>query len=132
MRNLSETVRDTTHQMNLKEHGLWSHLKSSIHPEMVLVGRPHGGVGFVFKSMQGIVYKPIDIECDRMMGLQLINNGKPVLNILGVYLPYCDGSREQIALYSKTLDIHLMIVPMFLVLLLVTWMAHFHSTETLE
>ncbi len=72
---------------------------------MVLVGRPHGGVGFVFKSMQGIVYKPIDIECDRMMGLQLINNGKPVLNILGVYLPYFDGSEDQIALYSETLDI---------------------------
>ncbi len=63
----------------------------SISLSLSLVGRLHGGVGFVCKPMQGIVYKPIDIECDKMMALQLINNGKPVLNILVVYLPCFDG-----------------------------------------
>ncbi len=72
---------------------------------MVLFGRPHGGVGFVCKPMQGIVLNYIDIEYERMMRLQVINNGKPVLNILEVYLPYFDASRDQIELYPETYDI---------------------------
>jgi hypothetical protein len=89
----------------LSELGLWCHLKSSIDPEEVLVGRPYGGVGFVCKPLDGVVYNPIEVDCHRIVGLQLINNGSIVLNIIGVYLPYYNGTADQSALYSETLDI---------------------------
>ncbi len=99
---------------------------------MELVGRPHGVLDL---PIQGIVQKPIDIECDRIMGLQLINKGKRLLSILGVY---CHILMDQETRLHYTLkpriyySLQLMIVPMFLVLLQVTRMPHFHSTETME
>ncbi len=55
-----------------RDQGLWSHLKSSVDPEEVLQGRPYGGLGFVCKPIDGVIYKPIEVDCDRIMGLQLI------------------------------------------------------------
>ncbi len=89
----------------LKEAGLWSCLKSSINPEEVLIGRPYGGVGFVCKPMTGIEFRPFEVDCDRIMCIQLINNNRVKLNVIGVYMPYYNGTADQIALYSETLDI---------------------------
>jgi exonuclease III len=41
---------------------------------------------------------------NRNCGIQLISNGRLHLNILGVYLPFHDGSAEQIELYGETLE----------------------------
>ena len=35
-----------------KDKYAWTHLKSSVNPEMVCVGRPHGGVGFMCREMK--------------------------------------------------------------------------------
>ena len=70
----------------------WHNLKSSIDPNVVLRGRPYGGCGFVCKKVPGIVYKPITCLSDRISGIELINNGKTILTIFGVYLP-CDDHR---------------------------------------
>lgn len=70
----------------------WTHLKSSIDPTEVLIGRPYGGCGFVCKKLSGIVYRPIPCSSDRLCGLEIIVNQRPVLSIFGVYLP-CDDHR---------------------------------------
>ncbi len=67
-----------------KDQRLWSHLKSSVEPEEVLLGRPNGGLGFVCKLIDRVIYKPIEVDCDRIIGLQLINNSNIILNIIGV------------------------------------------------
>ncbi len=89
----------------LAREGYWSHMKSSIDPEEVLQGRPYGGVGFICKRIQGLIYKPIEVDNDRITGVQLVQSGKVILNIIGVYLPYYDGTPNQVALYSETLDV---------------------------
>ncbi len=72
--------------------------------EEVQNGCPYGGVGFVCRPVAGLTYKPIDFENDRITGLQVISNGKVYVNVIGVYLPYYDGTPDQIAHYSETLD----------------------------
>ena len=68
-------------------------------------GRPHGGIGFIANRVKGITYKPISVDCDRITGMQLVSNGKIVMTIFGVYLPYSRANADQIKLYSETLDI---------------------------
>ena len=79
-----------------KSSDYWSSFKSSVNPEETLRGRPHGGVGFVAKRMSNISLKPIVIENERLYGIQLLSQGKVILTILGVYLPYFNGDTEQI------------------------------------
>ena len=83
---------------------MWVNLKSSIDPDVVLTGRPHGGIGFIAKRLHNIVYKPIHVDSDRICGVQLISNGKIVLTVYGVYLPYYKGTCtiDQIQLYSDS------------------------------
>ncbi len=83
---------------------MWVNLKSSVDPEVVLVGRPHGGIGFIAKRQENIVYKPVLVDSDRICGVQLISGGKILLTVFGVYLPYYNGTTDQIELYSETLD----------------------------
>jgi hypothetical protein len=42
-----------------KKSNMWTNLKSSVDPETVLIGRPHGGIGFIAKRIDDIVYKSI-------------------------------------------------------------------------
>ena len=55
--------------------------------------------------MKGITCKPLSVDCDRITGMQLDSNGKIVMTIFGVYLPYFRANVDQIKLYSETLDI---------------------------
>ena len=87
-----------------KNNQYWCNLKSSMDPEVVHDGRPFGGVGFVCKKLNGVSYIPIKCESDRISGIQLTANGKIILTIIGVYLPYFNGKAEQAALYSETLE----------------------------
>ena len=65
-----------------KDKNIWSHLKSSVDPESVSSGRPHGGVGFLCKESGDVTYR-----------------------VLGVYMPFYTGSSEQTELYIETLDL---------------------------
>ena len=87
------------------DHDRWTNMKSSIDAEELLTGRPHGGIGFIANRVKGITYKPISVDCDRITGMQLVSNGKIVMTIFGVYLPYFRANADQIKLYSETLDI---------------------------
>jgi hypothetical protein len=95
---------------NLNNIGYWCNLKSSIDPDEVLLGRPYGGVGFICKRKPGLSYIPVPCDNERIMALQLVVN-KVCLTIIGVYLPYYDGSASQTVLYSETLsDVQSLIV----------------------
>jgi len=80
-------------------------MKYNIDPDSVLIVRPHGGIGFIGNRVDGIVYKPVSADNDRICGVQLISNGKIILTVFGVYVPYYKGTSEQIQHYSETLDI---------------------------
>ena len=100
----------TTHELSgfnsqLIDNNKWTHMKSSIDPEEILTGRPHGGIGFIANRVPGISYKPLIVDSDRISGVQLIASGRIILMVFGVYLPYFNGRSEQIDLLCETLDI---------------------------
>ena len=100
----------TPHEVSALKHKFndsekWFHMKSSINPEEVLVGRPHGGIGFIGNRVKGITYKPLNIESDRVTGVELISGGKSTLTVFGVYLPFYNGRNDQLQVYSETLAI---------------------------
>ena len=78
--------------------------KSSVNPEVVLNGRPYGGIGFVCKKLPGIRYNIIEFETDRIYGIELIVGEMVVLTVYGVYMPYENYSYEQMESYLETLD----------------------------
>jgi exonuclease III len=90
----------------LSKKGYVSYLKSSVNPEEVLYGRPYGGTGFVCKNVDGIHFQNVDVDNDRISCLRVIQHGTDtqILNIFGIYLPYCNGSADQASLYAETLD----------------------------
>ena len=51
------------------------------------------------------MHKPINVDSDRICGIQMISNEKILMTLLGVYLPYYKSSIDQIKLYCETLDI---------------------------
>ena len=88
----------------LNSMNFWCNMKSSINPEEVLVGRPYGGVGFVCKRLPGISYVPLPCENDRIVAVQMVAENKVLLTMVGVYLPYHNGTVCQASLYSETLE----------------------------
>ena len=79
-------------------------MKSSVDPEVVLEGRPYGGVGFICKNIPGISYVNVQTDNDRLCVLQIKSNSKVLLTIIGVYMPYYDGSVAHIQEYIDTLE----------------------------
>ena len=88
----------------LNDYELACNLKSSVDPEEALVGRPYGGIGFIYKKNEGLMYKFVEIDNDRICWLKIIKDNRVLLNIFGVYMPYFNGTSDQIGLYSETLD----------------------------
>lgn len=80
-------------------------MKSSMDPTETLVGRPYGGIGFIARKVNNIIYKPIVVNSERITGVQILSNGKLILTVFGVYMPYYNGRSEQIQLYNETIDI---------------------------
>ena len=61
-------------------------------------------MGWICNKTNNVTYKAIDIDNDRISGIQIIVQGKTVMNILDVYLPFHNGSSDQIELYGETLE----------------------------
>ena len=81
----------------------WINFKSSIDPETrLIIGRPYGGVGLICQKNNDTSYRPIDCSSDRICGVEVIVNHKVALNVIGVYLPYENNTREQLELYLET------------------------------
>ena len=89
---------------DLINRGYWCMMKSSVDPEVVLEGRPYGGLGFICKKLPGISYLTVNSENDRIGVLQILSNHKVLLTIIGVYMPYYDGTVGCIQEYSETLN----------------------------
>ena len=82
----------------------WVYFKSSMCPEDVISGRPYGGVGFVCDQIAGLDYKIIEIDCDRICAMEIIRKNVVILTVIGVYLPYCNQTVNQMELYLEVLD----------------------------
>lgn len=87
------------------EKHIWSYFKSSMNPEEVRKGRPQGGVAFVCRHNTGLSYRVLDINCDRLCAIQGISEQCVIFTIVGVYMPFYDGSTEHTELYVETLDL---------------------------
>ena len=66
---------------DLINRGYWCMMKSSVDPEVVLEGRPYGGLGFICKKLPGISYLTVNSENDRIGVLQILSNHKVILTI---------------------------------------------------
>jgi hypothetical protein len=62
-------------------------------------------VGFIGHRIPGIIYKPMDIECDRLAAVQILSKGQVILTVIGVYFPFHREKKEQIQHYSDTVDV---------------------------
>ena len=89
---------------NINDMGYWCNLKSSVDPETILTGRPYGGVGFICKKKTDITYVPLPCDNDRIMAVQVVTNNKVCLTMIGVYLPFYDGSSSQVEMYNECLQ----------------------------
>ena len=87
-----------------KDNNKQCFLKSSVDPTVQFCGRPFGGVGFICRNMPGTAYKIIECDSDRLYGIQVFKNQEMVMSVIGVYLPYEDGTKDQTELYINTLD----------------------------
>jgi endonuclease/exonuclease/phosphatase family metal-dependent hydrolase len=91
-------------QNTLGKDEYWSILKSSIAPDISFAGRPYGGVRVFCKKKTCLHYKNVECDNDRLCFVQVCNNSGVMLNVLGVYLPYWNGYKDQIDTYCETLD----------------------------
>ena len=82
--------------------GMWSNMKSSIPADTILQGRPYGGTGFICKPVLHCTFHDISQEHDRISVIEVRNNNRVVIILIGVYLPYFHS--ESTPLYSETLD----------------------------
>ena len=89
-------------QSTFSRQGMWSNLKSSIPAEAVLQGRPYGGTGFICKTIQHCTFHDVPQEDGRISVIEVLNNNRVVITLIGVYLPYFHS--ESTPLYSETLD----------------------------
>ena len=89
----------TLHTIFQKENK-WSYLKSSMNPMYKdSKGREFGGIGFVCQNRNNVSYRPIECESDRVCALQIVLGENIVTTIIGVYLPFYDGTTKQGELY---------------------------------
>ena len=71
-------------------------------------GRPYGGVGFLCKPTEakpkGLSFRGKRNDNERIAVLEIRHEGKCIVTVFGVYLPFYNGRAEQIGLYSETLS----------------------------
>ena len=84
------------------DYALGSNLKSIISADAVLQGRPYGGTGFICKPVHHCTFHDVPQEDGRISVIDVQNNNRVVITLIGVYLPYFHF--ESTPLYSETLD----------------------------
>lgn len=89
---------------SLSKNKLWSVLKSSMDPEVIQRGRSYGGVGFICKEKKGVSYRSLDVESDRICALQVVSSQSTIFTVIGVYMPYNNGTSEHTELYVETIE----------------------------
>ena len=88
-----------TNQM--RENNYRCVMTSSMDPEAECQGRPYGGVGLISKKIPGVTYIPMNCDNDRICAIQMVIDNKVQMTVVGVCMPYYDGTSSQIALYSQ-------------------------------
>ena len=101
----THTYTETHTHTHTHKDMFWNNLKSSMESEKVREGRPYGGFGFICRGRNNLVFTSIQVDNDRINGLQIKYKDTNIITIIGVYLPYYDDKADQIQLYIETLDI---------------------------
>ena len=86
-----------------EDENKWCHLQSSMDTSVLTNGRPYGGLGYICQKRASAAYQIINSDSDRVCALNVIQDGHTVVTLVGVYLPFHDGSSEQAELYMDTL-----------------------------
>ena len=70
-------------EMNItfRNNNFWCNLKSSIPADQLLVGGPHGGVGFICRKPLYCKIKEIPQDDDRISVIQIVNHSQITLTI---------------------------------------------------
>ena len=89
---------------SFKNRGYWSYMKSSMDPLSEHKGRPYGVVGFLCNSKNGFVHNLIECKSDRICGINVYKDNRVIFHIVGLYLPYYDGTKSSLDSYIETLD----------------------------
>ena len=94
-------------QSYFKKLGFWTYFKSSMDPEKIHYGRSYGGLGFICKPSANnyISFRQLHYDSDRICSIQIIHNSVPLLTVIGVYMPFYNGSKENMELYIELLDV---------------------------
>ena len=92
----------TEEESTFSRQGKWSNLMSSIPADTVVQGRPYGGTGFICKPVQHCTFHNVPQEDDRISVIEIRNNNRVVITLIGVYLP--DFHSVSTPLYGETLD----------------------------
>ena len=71
----------------------------------LLRGRPHGGMAVLWRKTLGSRCRVIDLQDNRLMGLEVTNDNGCKLFILNVYLPYsCYDNKDEYLFYLSKIE----------------------------
>ena len=86
------------------KNNMWCHLVSSVAPNIDLKKRPYGGIGYICKKSCDTMFKAMQCDSDRVLGLQISVNQHRVLSLIGVYLSCDSHGAQHMELYLNTID----------------------------
>jgi hypothetical protein len=70
----------------------------------IVQGRPHGGMGILWRKALGNTCKYVDLSDERLMAIEITSNDKSIL-LLNIYMPYdCDDNVDEFLLYLSKVD----------------------------
>lgn len=67
-------------------------------------GRPRGGVALVCRRCTGRSFRTIDCDDARLCGVTISDQGKPLLHIIGCYMPYWNSSGANVEEYATVIS----------------------------
>ena len=77
----------TSHELSVlkqqfQDNNRLVHMKYSVNPTDTLIGRPYGGIGLIANRVQIVTHKLMNVDCDRITGVQLSSDVKMFLTVL--------------------------------------------------
>ena len=63
-------------------------------------GRPRGGVALICRRRPGLSYRSVDCGDSRLCGVTVIADDRPLLSVVGCYMPYWDSSGANTGEYA--------------------------------
>ena len=64
-------------------------------------GRPRGGVALICRRRPGISFRTVDCGDARLCGVTVLAGVRPILSVVGCYMPYWDSSGSNVEEYAE-------------------------------